>query len=116
MYKSIRVTLAVCTLLSGCADLVLPPTSPTALTALEPDAQAADPDAQTATNLSLGEPTSTRSARKVAHRSQPAPQETTATSSTLDGVATAAKRAEDEWLAQRERAAKRTVSGICTGC
>jgi hypothetical protein len=116
MHKGAWVTLAVCGLLGGCADLVLPPSSPIALSSLEPDAQAAEPDVQTATDLLPGEPASTHPTRKVVHRSKPATQETASTSSTSDAAAIAAKRTQDEWLTQRERAVKRAISGICTGC
>jgi len=116
MHKRTWVTLAVCGLLGGCADLVLPPSSPVTLTALEPDAQAADTDVQTDTDLAPSQPASTRPSRKVVHRPKPTAQEAASTSSTSDEAAIAAKHAQDEWVAQRERAAKRAVSGICTGC
>ena len=115
MRKGTWFMLAVCSLLGGCADLVLS-SSPTALTALEPDAPATEADARTAMDLPPGEPASIRPTRKAVHRPAMATQESAPTSSTSDGAALAAKRAQEEWLTQRERIAKRAVSGICTGC
>jgi len=116
MHRGTWVTLAVCSLLAGCADLVPPPSSPMALTALEPDAPAAGADVRVATDLSPDEPASARTTRKAVHRPRSGTQEAASAPSTLDGAAIAAKRTQDEWLSQRERAAKQAVSGICTGC
>ena len=116
MNRGTWVAVAICGFLGGCADLVPPPSSPIARTALKPDPQAAEPDVQTATDLSPREPANTHPAREAVRQSKPATQETASTSSTLDEAAIAAKRAQDERLAQRERAVKRAISGICTGC
>ena len=125
MHKGTWVTVVVCGLLGGCTDLafLFRPTPPITLSAGEPEVE---------TTKRLHErPARRLPPQKVAQPSQPSqpalaetspsatrvdPLTTGATEASPEGRAAAKMRADNEWIARREREAKRATSGICTGC
>jgi hypothetical protein len=138
MQNGTWATVAVCGLLGGCADLalLLRPSPAVTLSAVETVVEGA-------TDLQGGT-VRTRSTRKMVQPPKPVlaekqPSQTTvdapaptigatgSTSITSDEAVAPAQRAQDaqraeaqraqeELIAQRDRAAKRALSGICTGC
>jgi len=125
MQKGTWITGAVCGLLGGCADLALlfQPSPPMTLTSVETI------ELNRVQESTVGASSSrrmVRSSRPALAQTTPAsrddPLTTGATGSSSSSPAASltppdrVARVRDEWLSQRERAAKRALSGICTGC